>query len=384
MKYDYVIAGAGLSSAVFARLMAEKGKRILVLERRKHIAGNIYDEKDKTGIIVQKYGPHIFHTQIEAVHDFVSRFAVWKPFKLQCEVSMCGKSTPSPFNFRTIDQFYDAKHAEELKNALMTEYPGRETVTIVELLDCKLEIIRQYAQMLFDNDYSLYTAKQWGLKPSNIDVSVLKRVPVRLDYKSMYFTDKYEYMPVGGFTHFIRNVFDHENIDVKINEDALSYIELTEDAIIFRGLEVADDCKFVYTGALDELFSYRYGELPYRSLRFEYKTLNEDSYQNAPVVAYPQEPGYTRVTEYKKLPVQDIHGVTTIAYEFPMKYSVHSESDPYYPIPTEESAIQYASYKELAEKINNLILCGRLANYKYYNMDDAINAVLSLLKNVEI
>ena len=382
MRFEYVIAGAGLSSAVFARLMAERGNKILVLERRNHIGGNIYDEKDKTGIIVQKYGPHIFHTQIEVVHEFVSRFAVWKPFKLQCEVSMCGKSTPSPFNFKTIEQFYNAMHANKLKDALKREYPDRETVNIVELLDSKVDIIREYAQMLFDNDYSLYTAKQWGLKPSDIDVSVLKRVPVRLDYQSMYFTDKYEYMPVGGFTNFINNVFNHENIEVRTNEDALSYIELTEDAIVFKRLEVTDDCKFVYTGALDELFAYKFGELPYRSLRFEYKTLNEDSYQNAPVVAYPQEPGYTRVTEYKKLPVQDIHGVTTIAYEYPIKYSVHSESDPYYPIPTEESAIQYASYKELADKIQNLILCGRLADYKYYNMDLAINAVIEKIKKI--
>ena len=382
MMYDYVIAGAGLSSAVFARIMAEKGKKILVLERRNHIGGNLYDEKDKTGIIVQKYGPHIFHTQIEVVHEFVSRFAVWKPFKLQCEVSMCGKSTPSPFNFTTIDQFYDVTSANELKTALIAEYPRRKTVTIIELLDCKVDIIRKYAQMLFDNDYSLYTAKQWGLNPSDIDVSVLKRVPVRLDYDSMYFTDKYEYMPVGGYTNFIRNVFNHENIEVRTNEDALSYIDLSEDNIIFKRLNVANKCKFVYTGALDELFVYKFGELPYRSLRFEYKTLNEDSYQNAPVVAYPQEPGYTRITEYKKLPVQDIHGVTTIAYEYPLKYSVQSDSDPYYPIPTEESKKQYASYKELADKIHNLIICGRLADYKYYNMDLAIYAVLEKIKTI--
>lgn len=380
MKYDYVIAGAGLSSAVFARLMAEKGKKILVLERRSHIGGNIYDEKDENGIIVQKYGPHIFHTQIEAVNEFVTKYADWKPFKLQCEVFMCGKSTPSPFNFKTIDQFYDTDHAEKLKATLLAEYPGRETVTIVELLESKVEIIREYAQMLFDNDYSLYTAKQWGLKPSDIDVSVLKRVPVRMDYKSMYFTDKYEYMPVCGFTAFISNVFDHENIEVRTNEDALKYIELTEEKVVFKGLEVSDDCQFVYTGALDELFSYKYGELPYRSLRFDYKTLQVDSFQNAPVVAYPQEPGYTRVTEYKKLPVQNISGVTTIAYEYPLKYSAQSESDPYYPIPTEESAKQYASYKELADKVHNLILCGRLADYKYYNMDLAINAVLEKIK----
>ncbi len=384
MSYNYVIAGAGLSGAVFARKVAEKGFKVLVLERRNHIGGNLYDEKDETGIIIQKYGPHIFHTQIEDVNEFVKKYAKWKNFKLQCEVQMCGKSTPSPFNFKTIDQFYDENHATKLKAALQSEFPGRETVTIVELLESRIDIISDYAKMLFENDYSLYTAKQWGMKPSDIDVSVLKRVPVRLDYKSMYFTDKYEYMPEGGFTSFVSNLLNHPNITIRINEDALKYIKLSRNKIEFVNLDIVDDCKFVYTGALDELFEYRFGELPYRSLRFEYKTISKDSFQEAPVVAYPQEPGYTRVTEYKKLPIQDIKGVTTVAYEYPLRYSAKSESDPYYPIPSTESKKQYAAYKELADQVNNLILCGRLADYKYYNMDLAINAVLSLFNTNNI
>ena len=180
----------------------------------------------------------------------------------------------------------------------------------------------------------------------------------------------------NGFADFIRNILNHRNIEVRTNVDALDYIRLKSDKISYVGIEVTDNCKFVYTGAIDELFDYQLGELPYRSLRFDYKTLSQDSFQNAPVVAYPQVPGYTRVTEYKKLPIQEAKGVTTVAYEYPLTYSALSESDPYYPIPTEENAKMYTQYKEMADKIPNLILCGRLAEYKYYNMDQAIKSVL--------
>lgn len=380
MAYNYVIAGAGLSGSIYARAMAEKGNKVLVLERRDVVAGNLYDEKDEHGILIQKYGPHIFHTQYDEVYQFITRYAEWESFKLQCEVEMCGKSTPSPFNFKTIDQYYFEGYATELKNLLRSTYPNRETVTIVELLESPVECIRKYAQFLFDNDYSLYTAKQWGIKPSDIDVSVLRRVPIRLDYKSMYFTDKYECMPLGGFTRFVENILNHQNIEIRFSTNALDFIEVLDDAIRFIGLEVAEDCKFVYTGAIDELFEYRFGELPYRSLRFDFKTLEQNSFQNAPVVAYPKEPGYTRVTEYKKLPIQDIKGITTVAYEYPLTYSAKSQSDPYYPIPTDENTKLYSKYKEQAERIYNLILCGRLAEYKYYNMDQAILSVLHMVK----
>lgn len=381
MAFNYVVAGAGLSGAIYARLMAEQGNRVLVLERRPHIGGNLYDEYSDAHILIQKYGPHIFHTNDEKVYGFITRFASWVPFKLQCEVEMCGKSTPSPFNFKTIDQFYSVREATALKDALLKEYPGRETVTIVELLESKVDIIKAYAQMLFANDYSLYTAKQWGLKPEEIDPSVLKRVPVRLDYQSMYFTDRYECMPEGGFTMLVQNILNHPNIEVRLNEDALLYIGIEENKIHFHQVEAVEDCKFVYTGAIDELFNYELGELPYRSLRFEYKTVHKDSYQNAPVVAYPQVPGYTRVSEYKKLPQQDIPDVTTVAYEYPLAYSARSNSEPYYPIPTDENASLYAQYKEKAGVISNLILCGRLADYKYYNMDQAIKNVLETINN---
>lgn len=381
MAYSYIIAGSGLSGSVYARQMAEKGHRVLVLERRNHIGGNVYDEKDSNGILIHKYGPHIFHTNSDEVYQFITRFADWIPFKLKCEVEMLGKSTPSPFNFKTIDQFYSTEKAALLKDTLKAKYLGRVTVTIVELLNDENQLIREYANFLFENDYSLYTAKQWGIKPSEIDISVLKRVPVRLDYESMYFTDKYECMPKEGYTSFVEKLMGHKNIDVRLNCDALDIISMSEGSIQYGNLDVTDDCKFVYTGPIDLLFDYCYGELPYRSLRFDYKSEAKDSFQNAPVVAYPQVPDFTRITEYKKLPVQDVKGKTSYAVEYPLTYNAGSESEPYYPIPTLQSADLYSKYKELSQQYKSLILCGRLAEYRYYNMDQAI---LSVLNNTKI
>jgi len=380
MSYDFIIAGTGLSGSVFARIVAEKGYHVLMLERRNHIAGNAYDKKDKTGILIHKYGPHIFHTNNEEVFQFINRFSEWTPFKLKCEVEMCGKSTPSPFNFKTIDQFYEPEKADLIKHNLRDAYPEQVVVTVVELLKNENDLIREYAQMLFDNDYSLYTAKQWGISPSQIDISVLKRVPVRLDYESMYFTDKYECMPKLGYTEFVKNMLAHPNIEVKTETDALDFISLKETSLVFRDWDVNPNCHFVYTGPIDRLFNYKYGELPYRSLRFEYKTLLQDSFQNAPVVAYPQVKDFTRITEYKKLPIQEIPGKTTIAIEYPLQYQLKDDVEPYYPIPTENSSQIYQKYKSIASQYTNLILCGRLAEYKYYNMDQAIASVLNIAK----
>lgn len=383
MKYDFVIAGAGLSGSTFARCMAEKGYHMLVIERRKEIGGNLYDERDSSGILVQKYGPHIFHTNDEEVYEFILKYATWKPFKLRCEVDMLGQSTPSPFNFKTIDQYYSAEKASELKSILKQYYPDQLTVTIVDLMNNPDPVIHGYAEFLFKNDYSLYTAKQWGMKPEDVDISVLKRVPVRLDYQEMYFTDKYECMPMEGYKAFVANILNHPNIKIEFS-DACDIIKINEHSkeIQFDSIEVNADCKFVYTGPIDELFKYKFGYLPYRSLRFDYQRLDCDSYQDAPVVAYPQVEGFTRITEYKKLPVQDVKGVTFIAKEYPQQYEVGKSIEPYYPIPTTASNEQYAKYKEESDKYCNLILCGRLADYKYYNMDQAIKRVLTLVKQI--
>lgn len=384
-KYDYIVAGAGLSGSVYAREMAERGMHVLVMERRNHIAGNLYDERDEEGFIVHRYGPHTFHTSNEKVHEYVQKFAEWKDYTLRSEAVLDGISTPAPFNFKTIDQFYSPEKAEALKQAMLDAYQGRKTVTVVELLECENPDIKAYAQMLFDKDYSLYTAKQWGIRPQDIDVNVLKRVPVRLDYEERYFTDPHEYLPVKTYTEFIGNILNHPNIEVRTNEDVLKYmkVDVENRRLLFaEELNASDECVLVFTGAIDELFAYRYGQLPYRSLRFRYEHPQTDSFQNVAIVAYPAAPDFTRVTEYTKLPYQKTNGKTVVAYEYPLQFKEGGNAEPYYPIPTEETAKQYAQYKQLADSFKNLVLCGRLAEYKYYNMDQAIVAVFEKMNKI--
>ena len=368
-----LIVGCGLCGAVVARHMAEQGKKVIIWERRDHIGGNMYDYIDKHGILVQKYGPHTFHTKKKALYDYMCRFEQWQEYKLTCGAVWDGKYTPTPFNFTTIDTFFPLKKAVKLKEALKKAFAGREFATVVEVLEHPDTDIREYAEYLFRNDYAPYTAKQWGVSTSEIDSSVLKRVPLRFSYEEGYFDDTYQIMPEHSFTHFFENLLNHPNIDVKLGEEALKHLKIKDNRILLDGEKIS--MPVVYTGALDELFGAVHGRLPYRSLRFEWKHTQEESFQSAPVVAYPQEKGYTRITEYTKLPVQKGHG-SSYAVEYPLPYKEGEKLEPYYPVLTEESKKQYAKYKALADKIPNLILCGRLADFKYYNMDQALERAM--------
>ena len=375
---DCLIVGCGLSGAVVARHLAERGRQVTIWERRDHIGGNMYDYADEHGFLVQKYGPHTFHTKKKELYDYMCRFGRWRDYKLTCGAAWGGKYTPTPFNFTTIDTFYPAEKAELLKEKLKKAFSGRDTATVVEVLAHPDEDIRGYAEFLFQNDYAPYTAKQWGVSPSEIDPSVLKRVPLRFSYEEGYFDDPYQVMPVQSFTHFFQNLLDHPNIHVELGVEALDHIQIRNDRIFLDGdpLEIP----VVYTGALDELFGGIYGRLPYRSLRFEWKYEEKDSLQDAPVVAYPQEAGYTRITEYKKLPVQTGTG-TSYALEYPLTYQEGTQQEPYYPVLTEQSQQQYEQYRRAADAVPNLICCGRLADFKYYNMDQALEQALNICKN---
>lgn len=370
---DYLVVGAGLCGGVIARELAERGKKVTLWERRDHIGGNMYDYVDEHGFLVQKYGPHTFHTNEKKLYDYMCRFEQWQDYKLTCGAVWEGKYTPTPFNFTTIDTFYPAEKAELLKEKLSATFKGRETATVVEVLSHTDEDIRGYAEYLFANDYAPYTAKQWGISPTEIDPSVLKRVPLRFSYDEGYFGDDYQVMPRHSFTHFFENLLHHPNITVQLGVDALERLRIRDGKLILDG----EVCRIpvVYTGALDELFDREYGRLPYRSLRFEWRYTDKSSVQEAPVVAYPQEPGFTRITEYKKLPPQEGRG-SSYALEYPLPYDGTDSAEPYYPVLTEESQKQYAQYRDAAEKIPNLILCGRLADFKYYNMDQAVERAL--------
>lgn len=372
---EYIVVGCGISGSIIARELVEKGHVVKIYDRRCHIAGNLFDYKDEYGILVQQYGPHIFHTSDEEVHQYVTKFCDWQDYKLVCGAEWDGKYTPSPFNFETIDIFFDEKKAEAIKRAIQVEYPNMQSAPVVEMMNHSNPTIREYAQFLFDNDYAPYTAKQWGMKAENVNPEVLKRVPVRLNYDTGYFSDKYEMMPKTSFTDFVKNILNHPNIEIILNDDAKQHITFSDNKILWDNDVVSG--KIIYTGPIDELFDCVYGELPYRSLRFEWKHGDEDSLQQAPVVAYPKAEGYTRITEFKKLPIQDVKG-TTYAIEYPLTYKEGSKMEPYYPVSTEDSEKKVKQYKELASKIDNLVLCGRLADFKYYNMDQAIKNALTI------
>ena len=374
---DVLIVGCGLSGSVVARELAEAGKTVQLWERRDHIAGNMYDYKDKHGFIVQKYGPHTFHTKEKKLFDYISKFSNWQKFVLKCGAEIDGKCTPTPFNFRTIEDFYTKDKSQKIIKRIRDVFGNREDASVLEVLSCDDDLIKQYAQFLFEKDYSLYTAKQWGISPNEIDPSVLKRVPLRFSYKEGYFDDPYQCMPQRSYTDFFRELLDHPNISIQLKIDALNHIKVSQDGerLLIDGQETT--IPVVYTGALDELFDLSDGPLPYRSLRFEWFYTSKDSFQDYPVVAYPQAEGFTRITEFKKLQPQNGTG-TTYAKEFPIPYNKTKGAEPYYPILTSESKDQYEKYKRKAEQIKNLFFCGRLADYKYYNMDQALSRALEV------
>lgn len=374
-----IIVGAGLSGAVIARHLAEHGIQVSIYDRRNHIAGNMYDYRDEHGFLVQKYGPHTFHTKIKRLYEYMCQYELWQAYKLTCGAVWDGKYTPTPFNFSTIDTFYPKEKAEMLKNQLKEAFDGKDTATVVEVLENEDPLIREYAEFLFQNDYAPYTAKQWGVSPEEIDPSVLKRVPLRFSYAEGYFDDPYQVMPVHSFTHFFENLLQHPNIDVTLNMDALQFLDINKQGISWKGNPFTG--LVIYTGPIDALFHFIYGALPYRSLRFEWKYTQKNSVQEAPVVAYPQEKGFTRITEYKKLPVQALPG-SSYAVEYPLPYEDGKQMEPYYPVLTEKSQKQYASYKKMADAVPNLICCGRLGDFKYYNMDQALERALEICERI--
>ncbi len=378
-----IVAGCGLSGAVVSRYLAENlGYQVTVYERRKHIGGNMYDYVNEEGILVHKYGPHTFHTKKKELYDFMCKFSEWKEYKLTCGAVISGRYTPTPFNFQTVDDFFPEEKAMKIKQAITQEFAGQSAATVLELLQHRNPLIREYARFLFDYDYSLYTAKQWGISPEEIDPSVLKRVPIRFSYDVNYFDDEYQFMPAVSYTSFFERLLDCPNITVLLGEDIMPHLEMDiEQGQIWLDGEKWTE-PFVFTGAIDELLGHKYGKLPYRSLRFEWKSECVKSFQPAPVVAYPQAEGFTRITEYTKLPVQDVGVKTVYAVEYPLPYDSDARMEPYYPIPNENNFALYEKYKNDAARFENLYLCGRLAEYKYYNMDQALENALELCREL--
>ena len=359
--FDYLIVGAGFAGGVLAeRLARGAGRKVLLVDKRPHIGGNAYDHYNDDGILVHRYGPHIFHTNSREVFEYLSRFTEWRSYQHQVLASVDGQLVPIPINLNTVNQMYGLSLTSfQLEEFFASVAEKREPVRTSEDV-----VVSRVGHELYEKFFRGYTRKQWGLDPSELDAAVTARVPVRTNRDNRYFTDTYQAMPRRGFTRLFENMLAHENIKIMLNTD---YREV-EGCVPFR--------EMIYTGPVDEFFDYRYGKLPYRSLEFKHETVNVARHQPVAVVNYPNDYLYTRVTEFKYLTGQE-HPKTGIVYEFP-----RAEGDPYYPVPRPENAEIYKKYQALAAATPGVHFVGRLATYKYYNMDQVVAQALAVFKKI--
>lgn len=380
MKYDSIIVGAGFAGAVAARQLADAGRRVLLLEQRGHIGGNAYDGLDESGVQIHQYGPHIFHTNDKEVFDFLSRFTWWRSYEHEVVASIPADDSraemPVPFNLKSLRQAYGAEKAARLEQKLTETYGREKKVTILQLRENTDPELAELAQYVYDHVFVRYTMKQWGQKPEEIDPAVTARVPVFISEDCRYFQDAYQGMPLYGYTLLFEKMLTHENIDVRCGVDARTVLNFQDGKISFEGTEFTGDV--IYTGAVDELFFCCFGRLPYRTLDFQFETHPVDFYQSHGTVNYTMDEDYTRVTEFKYLTGQELPGVTTIMKEYSRAYTGAEGEIPYYAIANEETAALYQKYAEKAAQFPNLHLLGRLAEYRYYNMDAIVSGALKL------
>lgn len=361
--YDYLIVGAGFAGSVLAeRLAAGLGKRVLLIDRRPHIGGNAYDHLDDHGILVHRYGPHIFHTNAPRIVEYLSRFTAWRPYEHRVLAEVDGQRVPIPINRTTLNRLYGLELDEQQAGAFL----AARAEPVAEIRTSEDVVVSQIGRELYEKFFRGYTRKQWGLDPAQLDRSVTARVPTRTDDDDRYFTDSFQQMPLHGYTRMFERMLDHPNIEVRLSTD----LRQLDQAVRYR--------QMVYTGPIDEYFGHCYGPLPYRSLRFRHETLDREQLQPVAVVNYPDEQvPWTRITEYKHLTGQR-HAKTSVTYEYPC-----AEGEPYYPIPRPENAALYKRYQALADAIPRVTFLGRLGTYRYYNMDQVVGQALALYQRIE-
>ena len=379
--YDCIIVGAGIAGATVARKLAEESnKKVLVLERRNHIGGNCYDKPDDHGILIHEYGPHIFHTGDEGVREFLSRFTKWYDFGHEVVAKVGDQLIPVPFNLNTLHMVYDKEKAERLEKKLIEEYGLDSRVPIMKLRESTDADVREIADYVYKNVFLYYTMKQWGQTPEEISPEVTGRVPVVISYDNRYFKDKYQSVPVDGFTPMFAAMLDHPNIEVRTGVDCSDVLDFEDGKIYFEKAEFTGD--LVYTGALDELFDCKFGRLPYRSLNFQFEHLNQDSFQDHSVVNYTVSEDFTRITEFKFLTGQKDTDGRTIVREYPFAYTGAEGEIPYYAILNAENEALYEKYRLLTEDFDKFHLLGRLAEYKYYNIDAMCRKAMELAEEI--
>ncbi len=362
--FDYLIVGAGFAGSVLAeRLAAGLGKRVLVVDRRSHIAGNAYDHYDEAGVLVHRYGPHIFHTNAQRIVDYLSRFTEWRPYEHRVLAVVDGQQVPVPINRTTLNALYGLNLQSDEDAAA---YLASRAEPVAAIHTSEDVVVNQIGRELYEKFFRGYTRKQWGLDPSQLDKMVTARVPTRTNTDDRYFTDTFQQMPLHGYTRMFERILDHPNISVRLNTD---YRQIRDEV---------EHGHLIYCGPVDEYFDHCFGKLPYRSLKFEHHTLDQQRFQPVATVNYPDEAvPHTRISEYKHLTGQQ-HAATSITYEYPS-----AEGDPYYPIPRPENAELYKRYEQLAGETPGVTFLGRLGTYKYYNMDQVVGQALALYKRIE-
>jgi UDP-galactopyranose mutase len=361
--FDYLIVGAGFAGAVMAeRLASQSGKKVLIVDKRNHIGGNTYDYYNSDGLLVHKYGPHIFHTNSKEIYQYLGQFTPWRPYEHRVLASVDGMMVPIPINLNTINQLYGLSLcSDEVEAFLQSKAETKSRIQTSEDV-----VVAKVGRELYEKFFKNYTKKQWDLDPSELDASVTARIPTRNNRDDRYFTDTFQGMPLYGYTKMFENMLTHPNIKVMLNTD---YKEI-QNVIPYR--------EMIYTGPIDYYFDYCYGKLPYRSIEFKFETLETEQFQPTGTVNYPNEHLYTRITEFKYLTGQK-HPKTTVVYEYPKE-----TGDPYYPVPRPENAELYKKYQVLAAGMKRVHFTGRLATYKYYNMDQVVAQSLKLYKTLTV
>ncbi len=375
-SYDAIIIGAGFAGATVARKLADKNKKVLIIEKRNHIGGNAYDLYDEAGVLIHKYGPHIFHTKSKEVFDFIRKYTDWYDYQHKVVANVYTQEMPVPFNLHSLYIAYDEDKALRIEKKLIDNYGMEQKVTILELKKSTDPELKELAQYVYDNVFVCYTMKQWGKTPEEIDPDTTARVPVFISRDDRYFQDPYQGMPKMGYTVVFENMLNNQNISVIKGVDATEKLTFANGEILFENKVFNGEV--VYTGALDALFNNCYGRLPYRTLDFKFETFNKDYVQSHGTINYTVSEDYTRITEFKHMTGQVLHGKTTTCKEYSKAYTGSEEEIPYYAIINEENNALYEKYLKKSKEYKNLHLIGRLAEYKYYNMDAIIERALRL------
>ena len=359
--YDFLIVGAGFAGSVLAERLASVGnKKILIIDKRNHIGGNAYDYYNEDGILIHKYGPHIFHTNSADVFNYLSKFTPWRNYQHKVLASVDGQLLPIPINLNTVNKYYGLN----LNGLEVEEFLASRAEKVYPVKTSEDVVVSKVGRELYEKFFRGYTRKQWDLDPSELDASVTARVPTRTNKDDRYFTDTFQAMPLHGYTKMFEKMLSNPNIKIMLNTD---YQEVMNE-VNYK--------KLIFTGPVDEYFNFKYGKLPYRSLRFKFETIESSNFQETGTINYPNDYAFTRITEFKHLTGQK-HDKTTLVYEFP-----EATGDPYYPVPRTENDLLYKKYAALANQLTNTYFVGRLATYRYYNMDQVVAQALTTFKKI--